>query len=428
MMKTNRWRAGLWLVFLLDLLLVAAPAQTADEWQFQDDDSLETLQAKIVHNGYSFTVGHNWVFDMPLEQKKRFFSRHQTRQPRVYGVSDDIGPLAEHLGKTLPASFDWRNYNGHSYIGRVRNQGYCGSCYAFAAAASAEGVYNLAKGLTDTKCANFSESFIIWCLGRLSSYNSHFFGCDGADYDYMELEALTKEGISREAKFPYTIEDPGSCTHWSDPRVKFSEWHRIPCSDVNTIKTAIMTYGAVDVAVYVTSAFEAYSGGIYQDTNTSCYSAPCDYTPTNHAVALVGWDDATQTWILRNSWGSSWGENGYMRIKFKSARVACEATYLVFNSPPGIHVASPVAGTDWKKGTTKKVVWLKNGALASNVKIELLKGGVPALTISSLTANDGKHNWTIPSTLAAAADYAVRITTADDAYSDTSELFTISEP
>jgi len=80
------------------------------------------------------------------------------------------------------------------------------------------------------------------------------------------------------------------------------------------MKTALMTYGPLDAAVDVDSAFEAYSGGIFENTNTSCGADPCHYTPTNHAVSLVGWDDngGDGYWILRNSWGESWGENGYM--------------------------------------------------------------------------------------------------------------------
>jgi hypothetical protein len=95
-----------------------------------------------------------------------------------------------------------------------------------------------------------------------------------------------------------------------------------------------MEYGVVDAAVYAGSAFSAYSGGIYQDSKTSCFSYPCYYTETNHIIALVGWDDngGDGYWILRNSWGTSWGENGYMRIKYTSARVACEAAYLVYQS------------------------------------------------------------------------------------------------
>jgi C1A family cysteine protease/5-hydroxyisourate hydrolase-like protein (transthyretin family) len=419
------WIGLLIFTFLFAALGFNALAQNTD-LAFQDNDTLEMVQEKISRNGYQFTVGHNWVFDMPAEQKRAFFSRQRSLTPRVYSASDDIGPLADELGKTLPAAFDWRNVSGHTYIGPVRNQANCGSCYAFGAAAAAEGVYNYANGLTDAGCANFSESFIIWCLSRISPYSSHFFGCNGADYDYMELEALVQEGTTNESYFPYTVNDPGSCTHYSDPRVKFAEWHRIPCNDIAAIKTAIMTYGVVDVAVYAGSAFQGYSSGIYNDTYTACSSSPCDYTPTNHAVALVGWNDADGVWILRNSWDDSWGEDGYMRIKYTAARVACEATYLVYNVVPGIRVTAPASGSIWGIGSNQAIAWTVSGSLDANVKIELYKGGSKILDIAASTANDGSFDWLVPTSLTTGSDYLVRVTTADDAYSDDSDLFTLS--
>ena len=231
----------------------------------------------------------------------------------------------------LPSEFDWRDVGGHSYIGPVRNQGSCGSCYAFGACAAAESVYNIANGLTDGSCSDLSESFIMWCLGGLSEYTPHFYGCDGSDYYYMELTALTDEGVCSESDFPYQTWDPGSCTHWDDPRTVFSSWSRISCNDVDAIKTAILNYGVVDVAVMTSYNFDTYNGGIYSDSMTTCYGSPCWMTPTDHIVSLVGWGhDAVEGdyWILRNSWGDGWGEGGYMRIAVTSARVACEATYI----------------------------------------------------------------------------------------------------
>ena len=309
---------------------------------FEPGDTLDDIRYKIDHNGYSFTVSDNWVYRMPSEEKERFFSRRAPVFPRALADGAGIGPLGNRMESVdLPEKFDWREYNGHAYIGDIRNQGDCGSCYSFAACAAAEGTYNYALGLYDGNCVDLSESFIIWCLGRLPAYNDHFFGCDGADYDYYELTALCTEGVGLESDFPYQETDPGSCTHWGDQTVVFQEWHRITCGDIAAIKTAIMTYGVVDAAVYVEAAFQAYSGGVYEDTNTSCSDSPCYYTTTNHAISLVGWDDTPPeggggVWILRNSWGDTWGEGGYMRIRYTSARVACEACYMVYQpaAPP----------------------------------------------------------------------------------------------
>lgn len=76
------------------------------------------------------------------------------------------------------------------------------------------------------------------------------------------------------------------------------------------IKNAIITYGAVTAGVCVDNGWYTYSGGVYNPTSNVCGGS------TNHQIVLVGWNDATQSWILRNSWGPSWGESGYMRIRY----------------------------------------------------------------------------------------------------------------
>ena len=275
----------------------------------------------------------------------------ETRGPgkEIYEIAKDNPNFK--ITKATPTSFDWRSYNGHSYIGAVRDQGNCGSCYTFGANACAEGTYNFATGSYDSNTADFSEAYIAWCLGSMPAYSSHFSGCNGADYTYSELQALVDIGVIPESYFPYTDTDPQSCpsSTTSAPKTKFNAWYRVPCSDVEAIKTAIMTYGVVDAAVYVSSAWQNYSGGIYSDASTSCPGSPCDYTTTNHAIALVGWGyDATygDYWILRNSWGPSWGEGGYMRTAVTSARVACSVCYMVYqNTPPAAPTATTVAAS-----------------------------------------------------------------------------------
>jgi len=245
--------------------------------------------------------------------------------------------------KSLPTEFDWRDYNGHAYIGEARDQGGCGSCYSFGAAAAAEGTYNAATGSYDSNAADFSEAYIAFCLSNISPYSSHFDGCNGADYEYYELQALVDIGIVEESYFPYTDDKNASCPSATDnaPKIQFESWNRVASSDVDAIKTAIMTYGVVDAAVYVSTDFQNYSGGVWSDTNTGCSNGA--YTTTNHAISLVGWGyDATKGdyWILRNSWGTSWGENGYMRIAVNSAAVDCAVCYMVYDNVP----QPPVAG------------------------------------------------------------------------------------
>ncbi|MFH2028260.1 MAG: C1 family peptidase [Nanoarchaeota archaeon] len=244
----------------------------------------------------------------------------------TYGVDLVISSVT---ADSIPESFDWRNKGGNSYIGDVRDQGACGSCYAFGAAAAAEGTYNWATGSYDENSVDFSESFIIWNLGALPQYHPHFYGCWGADYDYAEVESLTTYGVSEEADFSYITSPHSSYDNWDDPRTIFTSWGRVVSNDIDAIKTAILIYGVVDAAVLVDNDFMMYSGGIYSDSYTTCPNGI--YTSVNHAIALVGWgydEILGDYWILRNSWGSAWGENGYMRIAATSAAVGCSVVYI----------------------------------------------------------------------------------------------------
>ena len=255
----------------------------------------------------------------------------------------------------LPASFDWRNFNGHSYIGPVRDQGPDGTCYAFAACAAAESADNIQLKNYDHACADFAEMYIIWTLGQFSPYKDHYnrhWDGAGADYDFYQLWALTHDGppegatifqgVCDESHFPYSPSSwapPRELIEGSEafPRVMFKSWGRVfPEDFANTteqIKRAIIKNGVVCVAVWASDAFKAYAGGVYEDTYTTTYHTPYYYNHVNHAVTLVGWDDNPAEggggcWILRNSWGPNWGEDGYMRIRYFSASVNTSAAYI----------------------------------------------------------------------------------------------------
>ena len=236
----------------------------------------------------------------------------------------------------LPAAFDLRNINGHSYIGAVRNQGDCGGCYAFGALAAAESTYNRAMGLTDDEAVDFSESFIIWTL---SQYYDGLHGCGGASIDYEELTGILNYGVVTESVYPYSETDPSGDDHLDSASSLFSEWYRIAPNDIETMKRVLYNFGALDAAVEVDYAFENYSGGIYSNSTRSVEDILPYTAYTNHAISLVGWDDTGGYWILRNSWGQNWGEDGYMYIDWTSANVALEAAYLILGDWPGANVS-----------------------------------------------------------------------------------------
>ena len=290
---------------------------------------------------------------------------YQNSYDNVYVTSRDIS--------SFPSSFDWRSYNGHSYIGPVRNQGGCGSCYAFATVASAEGTFNFDWGLYDENVIELSESFIMWCLGSLPDYQPYFSGCDGSNLLRKEVEALTTVGVCLRSLFPYQTVPPDSCYHWNDTRVKFSDWYRISCNDIASMKDAIMKYGIISTAVLDDERFHRYNHGVFKNKDTLCLGNPCGSIGMNHVVAIVGWgkdNEDGEYWIVRNSWGAGWGESGYMRISMKSSRIACNATVLIpepatYISDYSNHSSIIASGHNAKTIGTEEII-LSSGFQAEN--------------------------------------------------------------
>ena len=215
-------------------------------------------------------------------------------------------PIAEIPVKgALPSSWDWRTAG---IVPAVRNQGSCGGCWAFGTVGVMESAIVKAGGpMTD-----LSEQFLIscntsgWsCSGGLTAHKWH--------YDTLAINQAAI-GAVLEADDPYTAAN-GTCSLSYNHPYQLSGWQFIVPSEftmptVDQIKNAIYTYGPVTAGVCADSGWDGYTGGVYNPAANGCSGS------TNHQIVIVGWDDATSTWIVRNSWGPSWGESGYMHLKW----------------------------------------------------------------------------------------------------------------
>lgn len=215
----------------------------------------------------------------------------------------------------LPKKWDWREHNGG--LGPVRNQGSCGSCWAFSAYATMSDVIGLhGKGILD-----LSEQHLVSC-------ETESYGCGGGWYaDAFAL--IKREGNVLEKDFPYAGKDlkcPSSLPHGE----KIASYTELSTGvgDTEDIKRAIYTYGPVSVAVSASGDFMNYASGIYNSGSGG---------QINHAVNLVGWDDSASPphWIMRNSWGAGWGEKGYMRIAYRAKQIGYATAFIdVFGPIP----------------------------------------------------------------------------------------------
>jgi len=270
---------------------------------------IAALRAQGEEEGWTFTVGENEAAGRPLEELCGLVEPPDWRRD---GRFDPGTP-----SRDLPFAFDWRELGA---CPPVRNQGGCGSCWAFATVGPLES--NIL--IVDGAAVNLSEQWLVSC-------NQSGWGCDGGwwahGYHESSTDACGGTGAVLESDFPYVAYDalcdcPYSHEYVIDDWAYIGSSSGVPTRD--SIKNAILDYGPVSVAVYANSAMQGYTGGVFNG---------CANGTVNHGVVLVGWDDnqgPEGVWIMRNSWGSGWGENGYMRMRYGCSRIGYAASYVVY--------------------------------------------------------------------------------------------------
>ena len=216
------------------------------------------------------------------------------------------------LSKTNLKSIDWT-----SKMPPVRDQAQCGSCYSFATLGALEGRLIIKEGLIPSK-VDFSEQQIVDCS---TSYGNH--GCNGGGMANSYLYIKKIGGIMAESDYSYTATNE-ECKFNSN-KVKATVDGRTNLDASEDTLAAAVTEGPVAVAIDASHfSFQLYTGGIYDEPK-------CSSTTLDHGVVCVGFgqENGVEYWIVRNSWGSSWGESGYVRMIKGSNQcgIATMATY-----------------------------------------------------------------------------------------------------
>lgn len=267
--------------------------------------SLAQIRDMIALNGYQFSVKDTWVSALSPEEQARLLRY----VPPPMDLSHITGPP---VVRQFPSAFDYRD------TGKVtppKNQGTCGSCWAFASIGSMESQILLEHGPE----YDLSEENVLSC-------NIEGAGCSGG-YDITAVTYLTGEGGSLESCAPYDAVDGTPCQPCDIMR-RLSGWKIIGenldtenTTDIEIVKQALVDYGPLFVSMNGSATgFSAYSEGVFEYWGAGS---------VNHAVLIIGWDDSLThshgagAWIAKNSWGTSWGEGGYFKIAYGSARI-CE--------------------------------------------------------------------------------------------------------
>ena len=241
----------------------------------------------------SFKLGHNLFSDYTVAERKKLTGR--------VGTPTYVEPTI--LEPTNAAEVDWRTKGA---VTPVKDQGQCGSCWAFSSTGALEGSHFINSGVL----LSFAEQQLVDCATAAAGYGNN--GCNGGlqqyafhYYQYWEAEV--------EAKYAYTGKD-GTCNYSAgDISGVNVAYYQTATPDSAVDMKAAVAQQPVSVSIEADqSVFQQYKSGIFD-------SASCG-TQLDHATLVVGYgsENGTEYWIMKNSWNTVWGEDGYMRLKIEA--------------------------------------------------------------------------------------------------------------
>ncbi|XP_045511041.1 cathepsin L-like proteinase [Colias croceus] len=233
--------------------------------------------------------GINAFTDLTFEEFSQFYLGFNTKN-----ISGD-GIVYKPTGIEALDTLDWRD---SGYVSSVKYQKSCGSCFVFSAIGNIEGQY--AKN-HNTQAFSLSVQQGLDCVSQGN--------CERGGFTHDVYQALADQGGSmREEDYPYENEKAQCRTQKDKIAVKVTGGSQISVSDEDDLKEALASHGPLSASVCVDDQFKAYTGGVFRP------SSPCNQH--NHATLLVGYgnDGHDNYWIIKNSWDTIWGEQGYIRL------------------------------------------------------------------------------------------------------------------
>lgn len=214
----------------------------------------------------------------------------------------------------IPDNVDWRE---HGYVSDVKNQGQCGSCWAFSTTGALEGQNFRKTG----KMVTLSEQNLVDCSGTYGNQ-----GCNGGLMDNAFKYVKANGGIDTEESYPYEGVQKKCRFQKENIGAEDTGFVDIEEGDEEALKNATATVGPISVAIDASHySFQFYHSGVYDEVQ-------CSSSQLDHGVLVVGYGTYNNQdyWLVKNSWGTGWGLNGYVRMsrnKNNQCGIASSASY-----------------------------------------------------------------------------------------------------
>jgi hypothetical protein len=364
---------------------------------------IDTIRMAIGAKGARWVAGENPISLLPEEERVK-----RLGLIKPVGLDLPVQPLLS-LPVGLPSSLDWRNYNGDNYITPVRDQGNCGSCWAFSTTAALESYALLSSGIPGINL-DLAEQVLLSCSGAGS--------CNGG-YPGAASDFIRDTGLPLETCYHYT-ETNGKCSNacpsWQSSAYTIPSWRYVATSSptVNALKAGLFTYGPLSTTMVVYTDFFSYYSGVYSYTYGT--------REGGHAVLLVGYDDAKQCFIVKNSWGTGWGESGYFRIAYSELGSIVEfGEYSIAygtgvpDDPENVSIPTELSGPDGGVPETPYTYMVGGAASSLGHDIEYLidwgdgsdSGWLPVGTITASTSWNATDTYIVRTKARCAADPSV---------------------
>lgn len=303
-----------------------------------DELNVPRLAAAIESEGLPWTASPNELTAMSEEDRRAYLGVMVTDQElaRMAAETRQLAAVEAPLRAVgAPSAFDWRNVSGQDYVTPVKNQGGCGSCVSFCSCAVIESAVQI-KLKNPNHSIDLSEGFLQFCGGG---------SCNGWGLT-SGLEAAKTMGVTDEACMPYNAPPnmdcaTSRCSDWQNRLTKISSYTGY--ASVDARKNALATIGPLLAGMAVYNDFFAYSSGVYVKSSGTSLAG-------YHCITVVGYDDAQQCWILKNSWGGSWGDGGFVKVRYNQPDLLIDSSWQFYS-------VIPIVGPVWQVGTAVNQVY-----------------------------------------------------------------------